>query len=574
MYIDSTDVYCYYEWNDNVKKTKIYPHIFIIRDKETLQRITDTKNPLFSTREKDPANLTISIYDTFDWRLFKNKYSLIVYNSTCTFSRLNNPVPLFTFPIEEQQQILSQFPGNDHLHTIKTIITIRNLLCHATMNAEKKSYSIKKESESGEMEISIISFSPRHKDDSPPPLLLIVHPPPSGFEHFAPYLQLIHSLCESTGVKQDILFHMCAFLNKKPGNYTGKMNITLFPHMTTETACRIILSSLFHIMKQNEQGIKDNVDTEFLHDFRVSTRKTRSLLSQVKKVFPKKEIKPYRNFFKYNGKLTNRARDIDVYLLKMDEFRDILPGEIKKGLAPLKTYLKAEQLSYYRDLMRELDSAPYKKMSEQWQIFLNTPIKPEHKPSKADTPVLKTAKRVIYSQYLVVIVDGMDITDETPPSALHALRIECKKLRYLLEFFISLFPREIMKKIIAGLKGLQDNLGSYQDLHVQQEMLPELLKQMKEKNLATEETEKAIRFLVHHFHKKEIQLRREFRDKFVQFNSNENRSYFEFLCGVPSLGKEPSPSPPGKLLSSSDTSTGTDRDPSSFTETPPFSGEV
>ena len=65
------------------------------------------------------------------------------------------------------------------------------------------------------------------------------------------------------------------------------------------------------------------------------------------------------------------------------------------------------------------------------------------------------------------MTQGRAITDGSPPEEYHELRKTCKKLRYLVEFFRSLFPRREMGRVITALKLLQDNLGEYQDLYVQ-----------------------------------------------------------------------------------------------------------
>ena len=95
-----------------------------------------------------------------------------------------------------------------------------------------------------------------------------------------------------------------------------------------------------------------------------------------------------------------------------------------------------------------------------------------------------------------------------------------------------------MKKVISGMKLLQDNLGTYQDLHVQQEMLPAFLKDLKVGPAIKEETEKAIYFLTEHFKQEEEKVRKEFSSVFKQFNSNEIRSYFTFISGVEFLTRE------------------------------------
>ena len=62
---------------------------------------------------------------------------------------------------------------------------------------------------------------------------------------------------------------------------------------------------------------------------------------------------------------------------------------------------------------------------------------------------------------------GTAIDDDSPAEDLHELRKVGKELRYLLEFFASLYPAEVVKPFVKTLKGLQDQLGRFQDREVQ-----------------------------------------------------------------------------------------------------------
>jgi CHAD domain-containing protein len=66
---------------------------------------------------------------------------------------------------------------------------------------------------------------------------------------------------------------------------------------------------------------------------------------------------------------------------------------------------------------------------------------------------------------------GQAIDADSPHEALHDLRKKGKELRYLLEFFASLYPPEVVKPMVTTLKGLQDVLGRFQDREVQAELL-------------------------------------------------------------------------------------------------------
>ena len=55
------------------------------------------------------------------------------------------------------------------------------------------------------------------------------------------------------------------------------------------------------------------------------------------------------------------------------------------------------------------------------------------------------------------------ITAASPPESLHELRKRCKELRYLLEFFGSLYDPGEHWRAVRELKALQDCLGEFQD---------------------------------------------------------------------------------------------------------------
>jgi len=82
------------------------------------------------------------------------------------------------------------------------------------------------------------------------------------------------------------------------------------------------------------------------------------------------------------------------------------------------------------------------------------------------------------------------------------MRIAGKKLRYLLEFFRSLYPRAEVDGSIGRLKRLQDLLGALNDRAVHGRLLGEAAERMATEGLERPSTARAIQRLV-----EEIQLR-------------------------------------------------------------------
>ena len=94
---------------------------------------------------------------------------------------------------------------------------------------------------------------------------------------------------------------------------------------------------------------------------------------------------------------------------------------------------------------------------------------------QAHRPSLSFARRLIMKRYRKVSKTGRALDETTPDLSIHQLRIHCKKLRYLMEFFTPLFPPAEIKQLIRALKLLQNNLGNFNDYSVQQKFLEKLL---------------------------------------------------------------------------------------------------
>jgi CHAD domain-containing protein len=125
--------------------------------------------------------------------------------------------------------------------------------------------------------------------------------------------------------------------------------------------------------------------------------------------------------------------------------------------------------------------------------------------------------------------DGSAIKRSSPDEDLHQLRIQCKKLRYILEFFTSLFPPAEMKLAIKQLKRLQDNLGTFNDLSVQQEMLQQYLAGIRPGSKKSQQLAIAIGGLLTTLFHEQQKARKGFYKRFHQFSCEENQQLYTKL---------------------------------------------
>jgi CHAD domain-containing protein len=124
---------------------------------------------------------------------------------------------------------------------------------------------------------------------------------------------------------------------------------------------------------------------------------------------------------------------------------------------------------------------------------------------------------------------GRTIDDSAPEEALHDLRIRGKKLRYLLEFFRTLYSEEAIGRLVAELKVIQDVLGDWNDYRVQKQSLRRTAAEMAEEGSAPVRTLLAMGRLQGRLDAGQAAERRRFAKRFGRFASRGNRETFAGL---------------------------------------------
>ena len=327
----------------------------------------------------------------------------------------------------------------------------------------------------------------------------------------------------------DLFAQALAAAGKQAGDYSSKLDIELQPELRADAAVRQVLLTLFATIQANEAGTIADLDSEFLHDFRVAVRRTRSALGELKKVFPPATLERFRREFAWLGSLTSGVRDLDVYLLKLDSYQAPIPAEWRDNLEPLRSFLRYRQRIESERLAVQLRGRRYRKLKRQWERYLHSPLARRPVAKDATRGIREVANRRTWHRYKRALNEGRAITAESPPPELHELRKSCKKLRYLMEFFQSLYPWGKIRACIKELKQLQENLGDFQDLDVQIGALRHFAMEMRRRGEYSTATGKAMDALLEALDAQMHQTRTEFESRFAQFSRADNRARFAQL---------------------------------------------
>jgi CHAD domain-containing protein len=239
------------------------------------------------------------------------------------------------------------------------------------------------------------------------------------------------------------------------------------PELAGDVAVARVLLSFLDEMDAVHDGTVADVDIEFLHDFRVAVRRSRSVIKLLGDLLPTELTAWVTPELKWLGDLTARSRDLDVHLQEFPSLAAGLTSGRPEDLAPMAVHLRRLRSSERRRLVRGLRSARYERWRSHWRTALV-----ELAARDDDGPTVQeiSAERLAEG-YRRVLRRGARITPDSPAADLHDLRKRCKELRYLLEIFAPVLDSDGFRSAIKELKALQDLLGRFQDSEAQREAI-------------------------------------------------------------------------------------------------------
>ncbi|MCP5245783.1 MAG: CHAD domain-containing protein [Burkholderiales bacterium] len=485
--------------------------------------------------------------DSFDWRLYRNNRVCGWDNPDGSERKKNEGV--FFIRNKKTSDSVCEYPidriprfSKDVVHRIcrrilDDLLDIRALMPVVTVAVRSRQFNIlNKENKTVavvRMEIHVLTGD---MDKAFHAGRLIVSPV-KGYQKI--FMQLRRYIAEKLRLPCEqiaLLDEILATIGKAPDPsvYAGvcKLNDSL----NTWEAARKLLRHLFRVMRANEPGLRDAVDTEFLHDYRVAVRRTRSLLSQIKHVFPARRLAYFKREFYWLGQVTGPLRDLDVYLLTFDAYRQALPKAMQEHIASFHVFLKRHRKFEHDRLCRKFESKRYQQLIKEWCDMLDKENIQSHRAwsqtvasletINANKPIRQVAGKRIVKLYKRILQEGSSITPESRDEDLHELRKTCKKFRYLVEFFHVFYPENVVRDLLKTLKQLQDHLGEFQDLCVQTVQLSDFAEQMRQEKLADTKTIMAMGVLVEKLNVRKAAIRTEFEHCFRTFAQPDNRVAF------------------------------------------------
>ena len=476
-------------------------------------------------------------YDTFDWRLYRNGYVLERDLNGKNVYRLRSTgrdVVTRTFVLDQDPDFSWNFKRKSLRDLLSPLISIRRLMVKDEVNVRIQLFELIDKRKKIQLRFELEKYLKQDSRGRNRNLLINCRfYPLRGYEGICnKQLKWIDKNFPLPGRFYDPVSHLLSAHNIKTTDYSSKLNLTLSPDMSIGQAMATTL--LFHLdmIDQNLPGVKADLDSEFLHDFRIANRRSRSLLTQIKRVLPENKEKYYRQIFSWLSNETSEPRDLDVFILDIPRYESMLPVDMQAGLEPLRIALSGKRQKAHDKLLKTLNSAKFKKFMTGYRASLMTGLKDHFRTRAGIQPVLKEADQVIWRVYNHLLKKGRYARETGDKQALHDLRKTGKKLRYLLETFRSLYPEKEIEQVVSQCRRLQNLLGRIVDYRVQQNYLLSLTADSIDGTGFPRETAICIQYLVDTYGKLEEKAIGKFDGRFTQFSETQTRKLFERLFTV------------------------------------------
>jgi CHAD domain-containing protein len=459
------------------------------------------------------ATLEAVYLDTFDWRLYNSGFVLVEERGherrLVLLERDREPYSIAT---RTTPRMATDLPAGHLADTIGPVMGSRALIPVGAARVDRRDGRI--ENADGEMLARLRFDRTQPLDRSGEPLSEIKTLEIRG----GPIALTLGATGGLTAAGSD-LAAVAAARGRSPGDYSSKFRVDLDPAQPADTALRAILLILLTSLEANVEGTVNDLDIEFLHDLRVACRRTRSALTQLKGVLPEEITAPFNAEFKWLGNLTGSLRDLDVYLLEIPAYRALLPAHASADLDALEELIRSTRARTLTGVVEELRSARFERLVAGWRRVLEA-AGPSSGPL-GSVPAIELAGRRIDKAHRRILKHGGGLDHDPPAETMHRLRIDGKKLRYLLEFFSSLYPAAEIDARIKELKRIQDILGGFNDMVVQRRRLAEFARELRaDPDIATSCILTMGR-LAGILEERQEQLRLTFHDAFAEFSGGE-----------------------------------------------------
>ena len=424
----------------------------------------------------DPVRNLDTYLDTFDWSLMKNRLALRyrLSNGSASYTlksigsiedgiakRMEREVPL-----DRPVDVPALIRVKEVRKLVDGMIFPRKLLEQIQVRTDRRRYRvISPEGAEIELAFDTSSFSLRglHKPRRAPKRIEleaeIRKGPETALGALASLLSGQFNYPPSTASKLEVAIKRFKIAppSKKPPE---KLRVRLDDRL--DLALRKVLTDQFRRFREQLPGLQRDIDTEFVHQARVATRRMRSALRLFRGAAPESPAAYLEGELKWLGGALGEVRDLDVFLLNLSRFRgqiEHFPAGREKAF---ENWIERHRRAPLKALVQALESPRYRHFERRILQFLERPLPSRPRAPRAMNPLREVAPLLITEKFDAVLEQGRAVLAKPKLKRFHRLRIQMKRLRYACEFMGPAYDGAL-DPFIERTVEVQDCLGELQD---------------------------------------------------------------------------------------------------------------
>ena len=238
--------------------------------------------------------------------------------------------------------------------------------------------------------------------------------------------------------------------------------------MAPAQGARATIASALRQLQDNEAGVIDTRDPEFVHQMRIALRRLRSALRAFRKATGPDLEARVRDDLHWITQATGKARDLDV--LATQTLPAMLAAYSGGDAGALARRLAGRRRKARDDVRAALVSQRYARLV---LVFARWLASPQGDAPGSEASLREFADRVLGKRHARWVRAAQGV-ERMAPAERHRVRIDAKRLRYVADGFASLYRKKRVAGYLDALSKLQDDLGRANDAAVAERLLGEL----------------------------------------------------------------------------------------------------
>lgn len=244
------------------------------------------------------------------------------------------------------------------------------------------------------------------------------------------------------------------------------------PGQTLAESAQVIMRGYLAQVIAQTPGVGTFQGIDPRHDMRVALRRLRSALRLYRRMWSPEAYDELVNELRWFGELLGAVRDHDVSILWLDKALSECPAKVRRDIMALRTQNARERRKELKALVAAL-------REDRFGALLRRSSEWIEDGQNADADLLSRRSRLLRDEMYRALRRRMrkilaypGTIDESASAQLHALRIECRRMRYAVEaWYGALGPGR--QPFVQNLLAVQNALGDIHDADVRLGIWPD-----------------------------------------------------------------------------------------------------